>query len=109
MSARLSESLTPPGIDEAARAFYTLAEHLVAEEHSPMSHIASIGGTGVRARSDGNQLRRAQLDRYRTVQIQGHVYRWHRWAPRHSKGRSGDIQWEPSSHARGSEPDPELS
>ena len=44
--ARLSESLTPPGIDEAARAFYTLAEHLVAEEHSPMSHIASIGGTG---------------------------------------------------------------
>ena len=43
--ARVSESLGPAGIDEAARAFYTLAEHLVAEEHSAMSHIAGIGGT----------------------------------------------------------------
>jgi hypothetical protein len=42
---RLSKSLTSAGIDEAAGAFYTLAEYLVAEEHSPMSHIAGIGGT----------------------------------------------------------------
>ena len=42
---RLSASLTSAGIHQAAQAFYTLAEYLVAEEHSPMSHIAGIGGT----------------------------------------------------------------
>jgi NRPS condensation-like uncharacterized protein len=43
--ARVSKSLKPTGLNEAARAFYTLAEYLVAEEHSPMSHIAGFGGT----------------------------------------------------------------
>jgi hypothetical protein len=43
--ARLSGSLKPDGIDEAANAFFTLAEYLVREEHSPISHIAMIAGT----------------------------------------------------------------
>lgn len=44
-ATRLNESLKPQGINEASRRFYTLAESLVSQEHSPGSHIAGIAGT----------------------------------------------------------------
>ena len=42
----LNHSLKPSEIPQIADACFTLAEELVAEEHSPTSHLARIAGTG---------------------------------------------------------------
>jgi hypothetical protein len=45
-AANLNCSLKPSGLSQIADTFFTLAEELVAEEHSPTSHLARIAGTG---------------------------------------------------------------
>jgi hypothetical protein len=42
----LNRSLRPSELPYIASTFFTLADELVAEEHSPTSHLARIAGTG---------------------------------------------------------------
>jgi hypothetical protein len=42
----LNRSLKPSELPYIASTFFTLADELVAEEHSPTSHLARIAGTG---------------------------------------------------------------
>jgi hypothetical protein len=45
-ATNLNRSLRPSELSQVADNFFNLAEELVAEEHSPTSHLARIAGTG---------------------------------------------------------------